>query len=89
MPGLLILATVAQLSQFVTSVGAGIRRHYCIEQLPDGGYACSGNLIALGYRFILCRFDRNGNLLWYYNIHRTSKEDRGHSFTKHTMAGSR
>ena len=77
MTGLLIIATTAQLSQFVTYIGAGIRRHFCVEQLSDGGYACSGNLVALGYRFILCRFDQNGNLLWYYNIHKTGSEDPG------------
>ena len=77
MTGLLILATMAQLSQFVTYISAGIRRHFCVAQMSDGGYVCSGNLVATGFRPVLCRFDSNGNLLWYYYLYKTANEDPG------------
>ncbi len=84
MTGLLMIAAIADLSQFVTYISAGIRRHFCVTQMPDGGYVCSGNLVSLGYRFLLCRFDQNGNLMWYYNIRRSSSQSEdngGQSFT--------
>ncbi len=90
MTGLLILAAVGQLSQFVTRLGAGISRHFSVSQLSDGGYVCSGNTVVMGYRFVICRFDQNGNLSWYYNIRRSpsaSEDPGGQSFARTSDGG--